>query len=48
MQNNDIQTEFDKLKIKEETKTKQYQDELDTITVYQNVKRGVKHVILIN
>ena len=49
MQNNDIQkVEFDKMRIKEEERTKQYQGEPQSITVFQNVKRGRKHIILMN
>lgn len=49
MQNDDIQrVEFDKMRIKEEKHTKQYQGEPQSITVYQNVKRGRKHIILMN
>lgn len=49
MQNGDIQrAELDKSIIKEEKRTKQYQGEPQSITVYQNVKRGRKHIILMN
>ena len=49
MQNNDIQrVDFNKMKVQEETRTRQHQGEPDRIMVYQNVKRGRKHVILMN
>lgn len=49
MQNDDIQTvQLEKCGIKKEVRTRQHQDEPDRITVYQNVKRGRKHIILMN
>lgn len=49
MQNNDIQTiQFEKCGIKKEERTRQYHGEPQSITVYQNVKRGRKHIILMN
>ena len=49
MQNNDIQTiQLEKCGIKKEVRTKQQQNEPQSITIYQNVKRGRKHIILMN
>lgn len=49
MQHDDIQAvQLKKCGIKKEERTKQHQGEPDRITVYQNVKRGRKHIILMN
>ena len=49
MQNDDIQAvQLEKCGITKEVRTGQYQGESNRVTVYQNVKRGRKHVILMN
>ena len=49
MQHDDIQAvQLKKYGIKKEERTRQYQGEPDRVTVYQNVKRGRKHIILMN
>lgn len=49
MQHDDIQAvQLKKCGIKKEERTRQYQGEPDRVTVYQNVKKGRKHIILMN